>query len=356
MKIGFVRRGYSSTGGAEAYLLRLARGVRAAGHEPLLITSREWPEGNWPNDLVVRVDAASPDRFAREVGRAASGCDVLFSMERILSCDVYRAGDGVHRAWLERRAAFEPAWRSLARKLNPKHRELLRLERHMFSTSRTRRVIANSTMVRDEIVTHYGYPAEQIEVIPNGYDSPPMEGGLRMRRRAEWGVAADDFIVLFAGSGWKRKGLGTAIAAARDLPSVRLFVAGRGNARAFHGEPHVRFLGPRADLRGDFAAADAFLLPTIYDPFSNACLEALAAGLPVLTTTANGFSEIIDDGVHGSKFAPGDVEAARRAIRDWKSRDRAAAARAVCEERARLYSEAENTRRTLDVIMRSRPR
>jgi UDP-glucose:(heptosyl)LPS alpha-1,3-glucosyltransferase len=346
MKIAFVRRGFSPTGGAEAYLRRLAGGVAAEGHAPVLIGSRDWPEGAWPGEFVVRVDGRSPMRFAEDVERARAGCDVIFSLERILRCDIYRAGDGVHRAWLERRAACEPAWRRWSRWLNGKHRELLRLEACVFSPERTRIVIANSGMVRDEIVSDYGFPAERIEVIANGYDAPPVRPEARAERRAELGIAPGAFVALFAGSGWDRKGLRMAVEAIRALPEARLLVAGKG--RPFAVPANVQFLGPRKDLQPDYAAADVFVLPTVYDPFSNACLEALAAGLPVLTTTANGFSEIITDGVHGSVFPPNDAAAVVEAFRCWQSSSSGVAD--ACRQLAARYSVAENTRRTLEVV------
>ncbi len=349
MKIGFVRRGYSATGGAEAYLRRLAAGVAEAGHEPVLIGSGEWPEAAWPGEFVVRVDGSSPARFAAGVERAAEGCEVTFSLERIGRCDVFRAGDGVHAAWLDRRAAFEPAWRRWARGFNRKHRELLALEAAVFSPERTGRVIANSRMVRDEIVARYGYPAERIDVIPNGYDAPEPTPGALEARRAELGIAPGAYVALFAGSGWERKGLRTAVEAVRGR-DVTLLVAGRGTWRGAR-PANVRWLGPRADLTGDFAAADVFVLPTIYDPFSNACLEALAAGLPVVTTSANGCAEILSPGVHGSVGEPGDARAVAEALEFW--RGRAAAAREGCRARAAEFSVAENVRRSLEAISRA---
>ncbi|MDD5199772.1 MAG: glycosyltransferase family 4 protein [Terrimicrobiaceae bacterium] len=355
MKIGLVRRGYSSTGGAEAYLRRLAKGLMAMDHVPVLIASHEWPEGDWPGEYVVRADGGSPMRFAHDVERAAARCDVVFSLERIFHCDVYRAGDGVHGAWLERRAKFEAPWRRWARALNRKHRELLRLEACVLSPERTRLVIANSRMVRDEIVERYGFPAGRIEIVPNGYDAPPVPEGLRERRRDELGISPGAFVALFAGSGWERKGLRHAIEAVRGLPEVTLLVAGRGDARGLDAA-NVRFVGARADLQPDFAAADVFVLPTIYDPFSNACLEALAAGLPVITTRANGFAEILTEGAHGTTVAPGDVGALRAALRDWMDGARRSEARAACRELAARYSVAENTTRTLAAITRAAAR
>lgn len=348
MRIGFVRRGYSATGGAEAYLVRLAHGVAATGYTPVLVTTQDWPASAWPNEHIIRVNGGkSPVRFAQEALRATASCDVVFSLERVFSCDVYRAGDGVHRAWLERRGAFEPAWRRWLRWTNRKHRELLKLEQALFSPGGAGRVIANSRMVRDEIVAHYNYPADRIAVIENGYDAPPLAPGLRERRRAELGLASDAYVALFAGSGWERKGLHAAIDAAGEVPGLTLLIAGKG--KPFPVPTNVKFLGPRKDLQPDFAAADVFVLPTIYDPFSNACLEALAAGLPVITTNANGFSEIITDGTHGSICDAGDCRALAEALRYWESR--AADAREACRALAARYSVAENTRRSLEVVI-----
>ena len=105
LTIGFVRRGFSSGGGAESYLQRLAAGVARAGHQIRLYTSAEWPADMWNFGPVVQVDATSAIAFADALEKVAPRreCDVLMSLERIWRCDVYRAGDGVHRAWLERR-------------------------------------------------------------------------------------------------------------------------------------------------------------------------------------------------------------------------------------------------------------
>ena len=122
----------------------------------------------------------------------------------------------------------------------------------------------------------------------------------------------------------------------------------RFNAKRYRSS-RARFLGATEDLPVLFSAADVFTLPTIYDPFSNACLEAIAAGLPVVTTTANGFSEILTPGVHGDVVEPGDVEALARALEAWKSRDTAATSDA-CRILAGDYSIERNVEATLDVI------
>jgi Glycosyltransferase len=113
---------------------------------------------------------------------------------------------------------------------------------------------------------------------------------------------------------------------------------------------------PRRDARAfaPFSAADVFTLPTIYDPFSNACLEAVAAGLPVVTTTANGFSEILEPGLHGETVEPGDVKALAEALesaRNWNSEKTSQA----CRKLAESYSIERNVQATLDLLKKNCP-
>jgi UDP-glucose:(heptosyl)LPS alpha-1,3-glucosyltransferase len=113
----------------------------------------------------------------------------------------------------------------------------------------------------------------------------------------------------------------------------------------------VQFLGEVADMVRLYAAADIFILPTIYDPFSNACLEALACGLPVITTRSNGFSEVINDGVHGSIVDhPGDLPALRDAIHFWSDPSRRTAARSTNIQRATQFDISKNISETLAIL------
>jgi UDP-glucose:(heptosyl)LPS alpha-1,3-glucosyltransferase len=102
-----------------------------------------------------------------------------------------------------------------------------------------------------------------------------------------------------------------------------------------------------------YAAADIFILPTIYDPFSNACLEALACGLPVITTRSNGFSEIIEDSIHGSIVDhAGNLMGLRDAIRFWSDPSRRVAARSANIERASQFDISRNVEQTVGVLTR----
>lgn len=356
MKIVLVRRGFSRTGGAESYLKRLGRALTEAGHEAILYTTRDWPQAEWPYGQLIRSNASSPLRFAKAVQNQRHPGEILFSLERIFRCDCYRAGDGVHKLWLQRRVAHEAGWRAFFRFLNRKHGEILELERALFRQRGARHVIANSRMVQKEIMTEFAYPEDKISVIYNGlpgthFDRRPQT---RVEMRHEWGIQEKDVALLFAGSGWDRKGLRYALQAVGRVSNrnVRLLVAGPGKKRAHHSSK-VRFLGPVTDMQSLFAATDLFVLPTVYDPFSNACLEALSHGMPVITTATNGFAEIIVSGVHGEVInRANDIVALHQAIEKWIDPERQASAREKCAELAQGYTMERNVDQTIRVLER----
>ncbi len=133
------------------------------------------------------------------------------------------------------------------------------------------------------------------------------------------------------------------------MKDATLVVAGRGPADDFRSR-RVRFVGPSNALGELFAAADVFVLPTYYDPFSNACLEALAAGLPVITTPANGFSEILQPGTHGGIVPEGDARALAEEIEKWRPGQVRSTARSACLSLAAEFSIARNASETLEIL------
>lgn len=365
MNIGLARRGFSATGGAEKYLQRLIAALEGAGHECVLFAGREWPAQRQPRGGLIHVTGRTPLAFADRL--AALGprnhCDLLLSLERVWQCDVYRAGDGVHRSWLKRRRAAEPVWRRWLRAFNGKHRQILALEKSMLRSGGAGHVIVNSRLVRDEIVLAYGFPRERISVVYNGLPAAgaePITAEDRAWSRASLELRDEEYTVLFAGTGWRRKGLRQAIRAVSELPAAAraiLLVAGRGNAGdAMRGQPpaaagRVRFLGPAASMRPLYAAADVFALPTFYDPFSNACLEALAAGLPVITTRSNGFSEIVRPGIDGETLeTPEDLAAFKTALLRWSDPGARAETRPQRIGKAAVFSIERNVSQTLTAL------
>ncbi len=355
MKIGLVRRGFSHTGGAESYIKRLGRALVDEGHQATLYSTTDWPLAEWQYGKLVRVRATSPKQFAKAVQAMGQPDETLYSLERILECDCYRAGDGVHKLWLERRVAHEPRWRAAFRFMNRKHGEILELERNMFEQSGARHVIANSRMVQNEIASAFGYPNEKISVVYNGLPDTHFKRKPQSRTemRQHWGLRDKDVAILFAGSGWHRKGLKYAIQAVDGIssPNVQLLVAGKGKKQAYAPSRKLRLLGPVSDMQSLLTAMDLFVLPTVYDPFSNACLEALSYGLPVITTGTNGFAEIIESGVHGTIIGRADdIPALRQALEEWLDSGRRQSASEQCSELAHRYTMKSNVEQTLRIL------
>ena len=188
--------------------------------------------------------------------------------------------------------------------MTPRHALLLAIERRIFADP-TQQIQCGSSMVRDEIHARFGVPNERLHVIPNGVDCERFHPGANGQRSQRIGSKEPEVpIWLFAGSGWRRKGFDTALAAlAQSGSTARLWVVGRDDPEPWRSLTHragladrVDFLGLRRDMEDVYRSVDALLLPTRYDAFANVCLEAAASGLPVITSGANGSSELLGAG------------------------------------------------------------
>ena len=286
--------------------------------------------------------------------------DLILSVEKVPGCDLYRTDEGLHAAWLGQRSRYISHWARLFQRISPKHREKLRLEKRIFTPDTTRRVISLSHKISREIDGYYGYPQEQITLIRNGVPSrPATTSGERAVARKELSIPAEDKVVLFVGTGWERKGLRFAIRAVEALndPKAMLLVAGSGSQKRY-ASSSVRFLGGVSQMRTVYDAADLFLFPTLFDPFPLATLEALSAGLPVITTAANGVSEIMTPGVHGEVISePSDTELLSSELRKWlgvmndpAGSDQVLQVRSACSKLASEFTLERNLRETLAVI------
>ena len=361
LTIGFLRRGYSSTGGVEAYLKGLAVGLIGEGHRVVLLGTSEWPASEWPGGEILRCKGASLSDYSAEVARqkATSGVrfDLILSVEKVPGCDLYRTDEGLHRAWLSQRCHYISLWARLFQRISPKHREKLRLERQLFTPEATRRVISLSHKISGEIRDLYGYPEKQISLIRNGVPTRSVTiFEERTRARKELDIPRDEKVVLFVGTGWERKGLRFAISAVEELndQKVKLLVAGKGVTKRY-ASSSVRFLGGVREMNMVYDAADLFLFPTLFDPFPLATLEALSAGLPVITTAANGVSEIMTPGVHGEVISePSDSAALIAALRKWlgmmNDPNQVIQARDACSTLASEFTLERNLKETLAVI------
>jgi UDP-glucose:(heptosyl)LPS alpha-1,3-glucosyltransferase len=358
LRVAIVRQRYNPYGGAERFIERTLPALERAGVEPTLITRRA--EG-WGARRLVAVDPPffgstwRDASFARAARRAweAGGFDLIQSHERIPGCDIYRAGDGVHAEWLDiRRGATGPAGRALQRlriALDPYHGYACAAERSLFAHPGLRAVICNSMMVRGEIARRFGVPPQKLHVIHSGVDldhfHPRHRATLRAPARAQLGAGETDFLFLFVGSGFWRKGLDAAIGALARCTdeNFRLVVAGRDRQAAGFARQardaglgaKVRFLGGREDVRPLYAAADCFILPTRYDPLPSAALEALAMGLPAIVGRRSGAAEAVRPGF-GWICEPEDIGGLAHLMREAAD----AAGEASAADAARAASES----------------
>jgi UDP-glucose:(heptosyl)LPS alpha-1,3-glucosyltransferase len=320
MKIAVIRKNFDLYGGAERYLARLIGQMVRKGHEIHIFASR-WETGSEENGRVVfhRVPTINPFSFLEVVSFALfakalvrkENFDVIHSFERTLYQDAYRAGDGCHREWLLQRRKIEPWIKSLSHSLNPMHRSILSLEKRLFRSPHLKRIIAISQRGKEEIIRHYQVSAAKIQVIYCGVDpsqfNPENATEHRRETRREFALQEGDRVLLFVGSGFERKGLKFILASLPHLKTnVKLWVLGKDRtvyyeemARKLGVRDRVYFIGPRQDVEKFYGAADVFILPSIYEPCSNACVEALACGLPLVTTRITGASELIREGKNG---------------------------------------------------------
>ncbi len=350
MKLAVVRARYNPAGGAERFV-QLATSALVANGTECAIVARRWPEDAALQSLeVIRVDPFYLGRtwrdwsFARGVHRlfARRAFDLVQSHERIEGLDVYRAGDGVHADWLERRAARVGPVERLGMRFNLHHRYLCHVERRMFDSPRLRAVVCNSIMVRDEIRARFAVPEERLHVIYNGVDldrfNPIHQEPHRTSMRQRLSIGANDPVLLFVGSGFERKGLGDAIRALARNEGMTLVVVGHDKHQAHYLEvakrlgvlARCRFIGAAADAAPYYALADLLVLPTWYDPFPNVALEALASGLPVIVSDACGAREIVTDGENGYVVPVGQHLLLDERIKRWRALHGSAAGDAMC--------------------------
>lgn len=319
MRLAIIRQKYNAFGGAERFIEGAIGALGPGANVELTVIARQWQprpgvrfvECNPPYRTSLGRDKSFADAVRAHLAGAAGHYDIVQSHERIPGIMLFRAGDGVHAAWLEQRARATPAFRRFAIAANPHHRYLLAAERAMFAHPDLKRVICNSAMVREDIAARFALPPERLTVLYNGVDleryNPRNRAG-RAAVRTTLGVPAEAPLVIYAGSGFERKGVARLLHALAAAPAaIHALIAGEDKHfkryRTLAAELGLRarahFLGGRADLADLYGASDAFILPTLYDPLPNAALEALACGLPVVTTTQCGAREFITSGSNG---------------------------------------------------------
>ena len=328
MKIAFCYESVlPARGGCETYIADLARRLLADRHEVHLFACR-WDADALPKGIQFHAVAASwgprflkPWRFGARCleAMAKTPCDVTIGFDKTWGQDVLYPQGGLHVASAEHnlRKHSHPFGAPLARLVkffDLAHWSYSFLERKQYLGDNPPLIVVNSNMVRDHFLRHYHVAPGQLNVVRSAIDPQRFPEQDRLRCRSEcresYGITPHEVVGLFAGMNYHLKGLEPLLYATQRLlakgnrdqngPPPRLLIVGHPNYQAYEqlaqrlgvGEA-VRFVGYCGEMRNAYFAADFLVHPTFYDPCSLVVREALACGLPIITSRFNGAAELL---------------------------------------------------------------
>jgi UDP-glucose:(heptosyl)LPS alpha-1,3-glucosyltransferase len=304
-----------SKGGAETYIGDLSRRLAKDGHTVHLYACR-WDARALPTGMIFHELQVKPGWRFQRPWRFATACeqalrnsqhDVSIGFDKTWSQDVLYPQGGLHHNRLKFRNPIQRFFADVGKFLDPSGWSFRRLERRQYLGEVKPTVIVNSEMVRRHFQQFYGI-TNGVRVIRSAIDPQRFaatdRAAIRQEQRQQWKVLEDEPVGLMVAMNYRLKGLDPLIRAAAVIPKelrFKLTIVGHSNAKPYEQlaqslgvTDRFLFLGFRADPKEAYFAADFLVHPTFYDPCSLVVLEALACGLPVITTQYNGASELID--------------------------------------------------------------
>jgi len=328
-------------GGAERYTIDLAGALRAREHDVTLIASTF---ADADDDAVKQVllpvgrgtRLRKYIRFLDALDEHLQNehYDIVHAMLPVRSCDIYHphagiAAESVARGHLKHRGRTARTAAMLANHVNLKRRKFAAVERELLTGPKPPVVLCLSEYVKRDVTAHYTIAPNRLATLFNAVDlakfNPSARPAAGAELRKKLGIVSDKTVGLMIAQDFVRKGLREAILATAKLrdPRLVLIVVGKEDAGSYQGlaqqqgiAGQVIFAGKTDDPYSFYRAADFFELPTRHDPCSLVVLEALAMGLPVISTVFNGACEIMTSGQHGFVLPdPSDVDAIAEAMR-----------------------------------------
>ncbi|TAK74760.1 MAG: lipopolysaccharide core heptose(I) kinase RfaP, partial [Gammaproteobacteria bacterium] len=323
MKLAFCLFNYFPYGGLQRDFLRIAQACQARGHEVHVYTMR-W-EGENPGLTVHLLKATGWQNhtrsaaFAEQVKQAIEreGYDLVVGFNKMPYLDVYYAADVCYQARVrEQRSAFY--------RLLPRYRQYKAFEEAVFARGHSPHILLLSALQQEDYQRCYQTESDRFHLLPPGIAkdrlAPANAAEIRAAMRQRYSIASDDVLLLMVGSGFKTKGLDRILVGLASLPPAlkarcHLFVIGQGDPAPFQKlAERVQFLGGRPDVPDFLLAADLLLHPAYHENTGTVLLEALAAGLPVLTVEVCGYAHYVREANAGvvlsSPFQQADFNAA----------------------------------------------
>jgi UDP-glucose:(heptosyl)LPS alpha-1,3-glucosyltransferase len=322
LKIALLLDKFLPSRGGERYFSYLASELARRGHDVHVFATKVEASGNIPYKVHIihvwrfpRSLRILTFRWASARAISHSGFDIVHGAAESRVVNVLNPHGGVEPAYLKQEFSsvsgrIYRTYKILRRYLSLRHYLETGLQKHLYKSGRLSHVIAISSMIKRDIVRYYGFPADRITVVFNAVDlakfHPNNRDLYREKIRSRLSIDNHEIVLLFAGNNYRLKGLETLTKSLATLkeqyPDIkfRLLIAGRGHSRHYLrladrlGVSHMMlFLGAVTTMEQYYGASDIYVHPTFYDSCSLTVLEALACGLPVVTTRFNGASDII---------------------------------------------------------------
>jgi UDP-glucose:(heptosyl)LPS alpha-1,3-glucosyltransferase len=379
LKIAIVMDRYLPSRGGESYFSWLAKELSRRGHEVHIFAAAVEAIGTTEYQLHRVPTVAYPPSmrilsFLLNSTRAVRpyAFDIVHGVGRCLAMNVFNPHGGVEKAYLTQEFSsitnrLYYGYRFLRRYLFLQHYLKVWIQRKQYLSDRVKKIIAISQMVKDDIIRYYGVSEEKIAVVFNSTDlnrfHPKNRTAFRSAKRAELGIAEETLVLVFAGNNYRLKGLYCLLHALATLRQrvpdqpLCLLVAGRGQIGRFRKMARrlgvgdlTRFLGPVRKMEQVYAMGDIYVHPTFYDSCSLTVLEALATGLPVITSRFNGAAEAIRSDQMGKVLEdPTDVEGLAESIASFFDENRRDVAQSFARREIERYSFTYNVEETLRV-------
>jgi len=307
MKLAFCLFKYFPFGGLQRDFLRIAKECLHRGHQVDVFTM-QW-EGEIEAALSIHIIPIKKSQnhnrsqeFVAKIQDRLEHYDLVIGFNKMPGLDIYYAADTCYQAKAKQQ-------RGILYSLTPRYRHLIAYEKSVFSIEANTKILLLSHKQQEEFIRFYKTPVQRFELLPPGIAkdriAPVNALDIRYNIRQKWGIKEEEFLLLLIGSGFKTKGLDRVLLGFSALPDELknrsyVYIIGQDHSNLFQKQAkklniasRIVFLGGRHDVADLLLAADVLVHPAYNENTGTVLLEALASGLPVLTTDVCGYADFI---------------------------------------------------------------